>query len=108
MPVGSAGDFLISRSLSGELTNPEKLSALKAITSAGHFVVIPAFDVNVSPTLKQGLPQDKAFELGIKRAITVSDGTKGQLLSSLLEGWLNPFAFARNNTLGHGPTSYTR
>ena len=108
MPVASAGDFLISRSLSDELSNPKKLSALKAVTSAGHFVVIPAFDVNVSPSLSQDVPQDEAFGLGIKRAIAVSNGTKRQLLSSSVEGWLNPFAFARNNTQGHGPTNYTR
>ena len=71
-------------------------------------MVIPAFDVNVSPSLKQDVPQEEALGLGIQRAIAVSNGNKAQLLSSLVEGWLDPFAFARNNTQGHGPTNYTR
>ena len=71
-------------------------------------MVVPAFEVSVSPSLNQDMPQHEAFELGIKRATTLGNGTKGQLLNALVEGWLNPFAFARNNMQGHGPTDYTR
>ena len=104
-----AGDFLISQSLIDELVSPEGYQRLRSLCSAGDYVVIPAFEVIVDKTAKPDeLPEDSLLELGLRRARALVRGSKSELLDSLPQGWLAPFAFTRKFTAGHGPTDYTR
>ena len=103
------GDFLISRSLSDSLADPAKLLSLTAVTPRGNFIVVPAFEIDIRSSMSErNMTPEQALQLGVQRAKAVSEGSKGQLLNALPEGWLSPFGFWKNRTQGHGQTDYAR
>lgn len=106
---GSAGDFLISKALVEDLSSAAGYRKLHQLCEAGHYVVVPAFEVLLDKSVSAGRSSDEArLEVALRRARAVVTQSKLQLLKALPQGWLAPFGFWRNFTHGHGPTDFTR
>ena len=107
--LGSAGDFLMSKALVEDLSSAAGYRKLHQLCEAGHYVVIPAFEVLLDRSIAAGRDSDEAkLEIALRRASAVVNQSKLQMLKALPQGWLAPFGFWRNFTNGHGPTNFAR
>ena len=112
----AAGDFLVSKSLSVQLSSPQAFQQVLLLASSRSFIVIPAFEINTTaftphPERKRSTLAS-ALQAGTQAAQDVAAGCKMQLQYAELGGWVGPFGYTRSTTtrcrVGHCNTNYSR
>lgn len=99
----------MSQSLIDELASPAGYQRLHHLCKAGHYVVVPAFEVLLDKSISADqTSKDIQLHTALRRARALVQQSKLQLLQALPQGWMAPFGFWRNFTNGHGPTDFTR